>query len=72
MRYVYQLALVATAVTGLSTSLHQQEVLQELVPVSQEKFLIELQPGETRWVTEEEKWVLKRVRPSRFMPTAPH
>lgn len=26
-----------------------------------EKFHIELAPGETRWVTEEEKWELRRV-----------
>jgi leucyl aminopeptidase len=26
-----------------------------------EKFLIELSPGETRWVTEDEKWELRRV-----------
>lgn len=30
-----------------------------------EKFLIELAPGETRWVTEREKWDLKLV--SRFL-----
>lgn len=27
-----------------------------------EKFLIETAPGETRWVTEAEKWELKKVR----------
>lgn len=27
-----------------------------------ETFLIELAPSETRWVTEEEKWELRRVR----------
>ena len=26
-----------------------------------EKFLIELSPGETRWVTDDEKWELRRV-----------
>ena len=26
-----------------------------------EQFLIELGPGNTKWVTEEEKWALKRV-----------
>lgn len=26
-----------------------------------EKFLVELAPGETRWVTEDEKWELRRV-----------
>lgn len=28
---------------------------------SSEKYLIELSPGNTRWVTEDEKWALKRV-----------
>ena len=28
----------------------------------QEQFLIELNPGELRWITEDEKWVLRRVR----------
>lgn len=29
---------------------------------STEKYLIELSPGNTQWVTEEEKWDLRRVR----------
>lgn len=28
------------------------------------KYLIELSPGETQWVTEEDKWDLRRVCPS--------
>lgn len=28
---------------------------------SSEKYLIELSPGNTRWVTEDEKWELRRV-----------
>jgi leucyl aminopeptidase len=31
-----------------------------------EKYHIELSPGETRWVTEDEKWELRRVRLSWF------
>lgn len=27
-----------------------------------DEYLIELSPGETRWVTEDEKWALRRVR----------
>lgn len=33
---------------------------------STEKYLIELSPGNTRWVTEDEKWALRRV--SRSLP----
>ena len=29
--------------------------------VEQEQFLVELSPGEARWITEDEKWELKRV-----------
>ncbi|KIW05960.1 leucine aminopeptidase 1 [Verruconis gallopava] len=34
--------------------------LQQAPLVDEEKFLIELSPGETRWITEEEKWDLRR------------
>ena len=30
---------------------------------SSERFFVELGPGEQRWITEEEKWALKRVSP---------
>lgn len=33
-----------------------------------EKYLIELAQGDTRWVTEEEKWELRRVRRHRMHP----
>lgn len=32
------------------------------VPADLERYLVELAPGETRWVTEDEKWELRRVR----------
>lgn len=61
-----------TAATAISTASalaikHEvQEVLgQHPLPVpaeqAPEQYLIELEPGNTRWVTEEEKWELKRV-----------
>merc|ERR1711939_227116 len=34
--------------------------LQQAPLVNEEKFLIELGPGETRWITEDEKWELRR------------
>ena len=37
--------------------------LQQAPLINKEKFLIELGPGETRWITEDEKWELKRVWP---------
>jgi len=33
-----------------------------------ERFHIELSPGETRWVTEDEKWELRRVCPLALLP----
>lgn len=61
MKYSCALALVATAVTGLSLPQLQQTAFHDQAPFLQEKFLIELAPGDTRWVTEDEKWELKRV-----------
>lgn len=57
---------VALAATGVSSfvlpwsqaTLNQQHPFADATP---EKFLIELSPGETKWVTEDEKWDLRRV-----------
>lgn len=38
-------------------------------PESTDKYLVELAPGETRWVTEDEKWELRRVRSTSIMKT---
>jgi hypothetical protein len=52
------------ATVSLAT-VHQQALLRpspKSVPQDGlELYLIELSPGETRWVSEEEKWDLKRV-----------
>ena len=37
-----------------------------------EKFLVELAPGETRWITEDEKWELRRVCPMTPSPVHFH
>ncbi len=42
-------------------------LLEEGSASSTEKFLIELSPGETRYVTEDEKWELRRVGVPRFL-----
>lgn len=44
---------------GNNVQLYPQGVYEE----SSEKFLVELAPGDTKWVTEEEKWELRRVSP---------
>ena len=60
MHYLGLLALAATAVSALSLpwTQHQQRPIAD---TAEEKFLIELSPGEVRWVTEDQKWVLRRV-----------
>lgn len=60
-------ALLAPAVAGRfiertegnNVQLYPQGVYEE----SSEKFLVELAPGDTKWITEEEKWELRRVSP---------
>lgn len=51
------------AVQALSVPLVAQQVVDRLQsPFSEpDRYLIELAPGETRWVTEAEKWELRRV-----------
>lgn len=67
MKYVCAWALVVIAVTAISIPQSQQTALKDQTTVSDERFLIELTPGETRWVTEDEKWALRRVRGWRSM-----
>ncbi|KAI9765330.1 MAG: Leucine aminopeptidase 1 [Candelina submexicana] len=50
----------ATTSYAFSIQRLQQEVLSNEVTEAPEKYLIELSPGETRWVLEDEKWALKR------------
>lgn len=61
MKAANALALLLPAVAARFVDSHNGENIQlhpEVTAV--EQFLIELGPGETRWVTEEEKWELKR------------
>lgn len=56
------LSLYAAALaTAIATPRDHQVVLQDAA--DQEQYLIELSPGETRYITEDEKWVLRRVHP---------
>ncbi|KAF7503522.1 Leucine aminopeptidase 1 [Endocarpon pusillum] len=60
MKHTCALVLAVTAATASVIPQLQQIALTDQVPVLQEKFLIELQPGKTRWITEDEKWALRR------------
>jgi leucyl aminopeptidase len=58
------LSLSAVAlVAAVATPKDLQVVLQNpQVTIDElDQYLIELSPGETRWVTEDEKWALRRV-----------
>ncbi|USP73570.1 hypothetical protein yc1106_00844 [Curvularia clavata] len=57
---LYTAALAAAAAAPAPE--HAQVVFQEQQPINAEaeQYLIELSPGETRWVTEDEKWELRK------------
>ncbi|KAJ5108855.1 Aminopeptidase [Penicillium angulare] len=60
MKFLSTLALSATASTALAAVIPQEPLGPSIVQNTQEpKWLIELAPYTTRWVTEEEKWALK-------------
>ena len=70
------LALLAPAVTARFVETNERDNVQ-LYPsgfyeTSTEKYLIELAPGNTRWVTEDEKWELRRVCPMTPSPVHFH
>ncbi|KAI4257240.1 MAG: hypothetical protein LQ352_001738 [Teloschistes flavicans] len=52
------LALAALAAVAVSSFIPGNE--QEVFDAEEARYLIELAPGETRWIVEEEKWVLRR------------
>ena len=56
------LSVVALA-AAVATPKDPQIVLQnpQVTIDEPDQYLIELSPGETRWVTEDEKWALRRV-----------
>lgn len=59
--------LASLCATAVATAVYQpndpQIVIQEPQPTINEpdEYLIELSPGETRWITENEKWELRKV-----------
>ena len=57
------LAVSASVVSALSGS-PQQVALGGQDAVTPERYLIETNPGEVQWVTEDQKWALRRVKTS--------
>jgi leucyl aminopeptidase len=58
------LSLLALSAATINARFVEQHETNQVVLnlVEEEKYLIELKPGHTQWVTEEEKWELRRVR----------
>lgn len=62
MKSALLLSLCTTAFAAAAQN--PQAVLQDSAQAAvgePEKYLIELSPGETRWITEDDKWALRRV-----------
>jgi bacterial leucyl aminopeptidase len=54
--------VAALAVAAVSTASARNLKSPGQDVLARAQYLIEMSPGETKWVTEEEKWELKRVR----------
>ena len=59
MKLYSVLAAIAATSSALSIPESGQHVISNGVDV--DRFLIEISPDETAWVTEDEKWKLRRV-----------
>jgi leucyl aminopeptidase len=56
------LALSAAVVNARFVEHHEtDQVVLNAEGADSDRYLVELAPGETQWVTEEEKWELRRV-----------
>lgn len=62
MKYFNLISALALSASAFSIA-HPYRAIQSVLGsvTDTEKYHIELSPGDTRWVTEEEKWSLKRV-----------
>lgn len=62
MRYLASLITAATAAAALSGAVVQEPNShhQHVVASDHDQYLVELEPGNTKWVTEEGKWEMKR------------
>ena len=70
MKYYSLLAgLLTSTTTALSIIDRGQALLGEAIEA--DRYLIELGPGKTRWITEDEKWVLRRVSQAKLISLMP-
>lgn len=64
---VSALALSAAVVNARFVERHERDqVVLNAEAADNDRYLVELAPGQTQWVTEEEKWELRRVCSSYF------
>lgn len=68
MRNYLVLVAFAAAATARPSTGNDQEVLGSAGMA--EKYLIELAPGETRWIEEDDKWAMRRVLPTNYLQRA--
>lgn len=67
-----QASLLAACVPAITARFVEQVEIDNVVidPQNEETFLVETAPGETQWVTEEDKWEMRRVCCARCVPAA--
>ncbi len=58
---VVALSAAAAAAAVVAPHLATDQVVLDQSSQADDRYLIELSPGETRWVTEDDKWALRRV-----------
>lgn len=64
MKFSLILSLSAVALAAAAATPKEPQVVfqdPQITTDESDQYLIELSPGETRWVTEDEKWALRRV-----------
>jgi bacterial leucyl aminopeptidase len=54
-------SLLAAYATGISARFVEINEADNVVLNPEETYLVETAPGKTKWVTEEEKWEMRRV-----------
>lgn len=62
-------AAAAAAAAVVAPHPASDQVVLDQSSQADDRYLIELSPGETRWVTEDDKWVLRRVSLHSFFPS---
>jgi leucyl aminopeptidase len=67
------LSLLALSVTAINARFLEKHETDQVVlnDAPEQLYLVELEPGKTQWITEEDKWELRRVRTASDSNTTP-